>query len=85
MKRLLAVSEYITAVKDIIRQRGRPLDRTNLLLATEDPSAVKAMMKAVPKGWKIHVDQHFHHFLLYRERIWTEIPPCHTNWVVNLA
>jgi hypothetical protein len=68
--KLLGIESYIQAVKDILKQRKRPLDIANIFLATEDPRAMAAFHSAAPVGWKIYVDQYFHDLLPHRRDIY---------------
>jgi hypothetical protein len=68
--KLLGIESYIQAVKDILKQRKRPLDTANIFLATEDPRALTAFQATAPVGWKIYVDQYFHDLLPHRRDIY---------------
>lgn len=68
--KLLGIDSYIQAVKDILKQRNRPLDTANIFLATEDPRALTEFQSAAPVGWKIYVDQYFHDLLPHRRDIY---------------
>jgi hypothetical protein len=55
---LAAAAEYTAAVSQILLQRGQGHNRTaNIYLATEDPRAVDAFMRAAEPGWKVFVDR----------------------------
>jgi hypothetical protein len=68
--KLLGIGSYIQAVKEILKQRKRPLDQANVFLATEDPRALEEFQSAAPDGWKVYVDQYFHDLLPYRRNIY---------------
>jgi hypothetical protein len=64
--KLVTMEEYIDAVKSIQRERGRPIEKAFIFLATEDPWAVKEMLAMAPLGWTIYIDQYFHDYSSHR-------------------
>jgi len=68
--KLLGIAEYIRAVQDIQRQRGRSAETANVYLATEDPRAVAEFQAAALPGWKVYVDQYYHDLRSHRRDIY---------------
>jgi hypothetical protein len=64
--KLVPMEEYIEAVNRIQRERGRPVEKAVIFLATEDPRAVQELRSKAPPGWTIYLDQYFHDYAMHR-------------------
>jgi hypothetical protein len=61
---LVPVQKYLDAVQHILSNRGRK--HVHILLATEDPKALRAFQEAAPVDWNVYVDAYFHEMLPHR-------------------
>jgi hypothetical protein len=77
---LVPIASYVDAVRRILLQQQQLQDRTFppdpvcILLATEDPEAVKAFREAAPVDWTIYVDHYFHEMLPHRRPTYNGSP-----------
>ncbi|KAI2499701.1 hypothetical protein MHU86_14782 [Fragilaria crotonensis] len=60
------VSDFITAVETMVKERISTPDSVHILLCTEDPIAVKEFRFAAHPSWKIYIDQFYTEFYPFR-------------------
>ena len=53
---LVNLTDYLDAVRTVLTDAGRPTDRANIFVATEDPKVVAELKNATPPGWNIYYD-----------------------------
>ena len=53
---LVAVDEYVAAVKTLLMRRVNQTDEVNVYVSTEDPKATAAFRSACPPTWNVYGD-----------------------------